>query len=106
MKFEDPKIFLFITPFVIIVAFLANVGKKNALDFEANGIVVVASWEGKNHNMPLFIIEQNNPSRTKRKFESHEVPLTPEQIQVGHSFIKHAGSKYCLINLVEQLCVK
>ena len=89
-----------------VVGFLANVDEKSPIEFEANGIVAIASWEGKNHGMPLFVIRQNNPAGTKRKLESNQVVLTSEQVKVGDSFIKQAGSKTCTINKVEVQCVK
>lgn len=106
LKINDPKIFLFLIPFVAVVGFLANVDEKSPIEFEANGIVAIASWEGKNHGMPLFVIRQNNPAGTKRKLESNQVVLTSEQVKVGDSFIKQAGSKTCTINKVEVQCVK
>jgi hypothetical protein len=106
LKINDPKIFLFLVPFVAVVGFLVNADKKSPVEFEADGIVYIASWEGKNHGMPLFVIRQNNPAGTKRKLESHLVTLTPEQIKVGDSFMKQAGTKNCTINKVEIQCVK
>ncbi len=106
MKFYDPKIFIFLIPFVVVVGFLVNADKKTPLEFEADGIVTVASWKGKNHGMPLFVIRQNNSAGTKRKLESNDVLLTLDQIQVGDSFVKHAGSKVCTINRVGIKCLK
>jgi hypothetical protein len=106
LKIKDPKLFLFLIPFVAVVGFLVNADKKTPLEFEANGIVALASWEGKNHGMPLFVIRQNNQADTKRKLESNDVSLTPEQIKVGDTFVKYAGSRACIINKVEIACVK
>ena len=106
LKINDPKIFLFLIPFVAVVGFLANVDKKSPIEFEADGVVAIASWEGKNHGMPLFVIRQNNPAGTKRKLESHQVVLTSEQVKVGDSFLKQAGEKTCIINKVEVQCIR
>jgi len=103
---KDSKILLFLVPFVIAVAFLANVDKKSAIDFEANGKVVVAKWNTKNHNMHLFVIKQNMPSQNERKWESGEIILTPEQIQFGDHFLKEKGSAFCVINNIKLRCLK
>ena len=93
-------------PFVAIVGFLGNVDTTTPLEFSASGQVTVASWEGRNHGMPLFMIRQNNLASNLKKLESHEVLLKPSQIQVGDYFEKVAGSKYCNINNVEIQCIK
>jgi len=93
-------------PFVIAVAFIANIDKKSAIDFEANGKVVVAKWNTKNHNMHLFVIKQNSPSQKERKWESGEIILTPKQIKFGDHFLKEKGSAFCYINDVKLRCFK
>ena len=106
LKAKDPKIFIFLIPCVLAVGFLANVDKRTPLEFEVDGIVEIASWEGRNHGMPLLVIRQNNSAGTKKKLESHELVLTPEQVKVGDSFAKQAGSKTCVINKVDILCIR
>ena len=93
-------------PFVAIVGFLANVDNKTPLEFAAFGRVTIATWEGKNHGMPLFVIRQNNNAGQLKKLESNDVLLTPSQIKVGDEFKKIAGSKNCIINNVELQCIK
>lgn len=106
MKVNDLKIFIFLIPFVVVVGFLSSAGKKTPLEFEANGTVTIASWEGKNHGMPLIVIKQNNPAGSIKKFESNDILLTSEQIQVGDRFFKISGLKICKINDVEIICLK
>ena len=103
---KDSKIFLFLVPFVIAVAFLANVDKKSAIDFEANGKVVIAKWNTRNHNMHLFVIKQNTPAQNERKWESGEITLTSKQIKYGDHFQKVKGSPFCFINNVKLRCLK
>lgn len=96
----------FLIPFAIAVAFLANADKKTPLEFEAEGKVVMAKWNTRNHNMHLFLIKQNNPAGTERKFESSSITLTPDQIKFGDQFKKMAGSKICTVNGENIQCLK
>lgn len=106
VKISDPIALLFLVPFIAAVGFLVNVDNKSALEFEAEGKVVFASWEGRNHGMPLFIIRQYDPAGTERKLENSDVLLRPNQIKVGDHFKKLAGSKACSINELEVQCIK
>jgi len=107
LKSRDPKVFFFLlVPFVAIVSFLANVDKKSAIDFEANGMVVIAKWYTRNHNMHLFVIKQNTPAQNERKWESSGIILTSEQIKFGDQFRKEKGSKFCFINNIRIRCLK
>ena len=57
LTIKDPKIFIFLLPFVAIVSMLVNVDNNTALEFEANGKVVMAKWNTTNHgmcNVPLY----------------------------------------------------
>jgi hypothetical protein len=106
LAFKDPKILIFLIPLVIVAGFLANIDKKAPLEFEADGKVVIAKWNTKNHNMHLFVIKQNDPAGTERKLESAGITLTPSQIKFGDQFRKTAGSKVCTINGVDMQCLK
>ena len=105
-KPKDPKVLFFLVPFVAIVGFLANTDKKSAIDFEANGKVVTAKWNTRNHNMHLFVIKQYTPAQKEKKWESGSITLTPEQIKFGDQFRKEKGSKFCLINNIKLRCLK
>ncbi len=106
LVFKDPKIFIFLIPFVAIAGLVANLERKTPLEFEADGKVVMAKWNTKNHNMHLFMIKQNDPAGTERKFESAGITLTPDQVKFGDRFRKMAGSKVCTINEVNIQCLK
>ena len=106
MKFRDYKILCFLVPFVVIVGFLVNIDKKSAIDFEANGKVVIVKWNSTNHNMHLFVIKQNTPAQNEKKWQSGAIILTPEQIKFGDQFRKEKGSKICFINNTPLRCLK
>ena len=105
LKFKDPKIFLFLIPFVGLVSFLANVNKSTAIEFNADGTVFMVNWEGKNHGAPLILIQQNDLAGTKKKFESTKIILKENDIKVGDKFVKIAGESTCTINEVVIKCV-
>ena len=97
---------IFLTPFVAIVGLLANLDRDTPLEFQADGTVVMAKWDTKNHNMHLFMIKQNDLAGTEIKFESADIILTPDLIKIGDQFGKVAGSKVCTINEVDLQCFK
>jgi hypothetical protein len=103
---KDPKIFIFLIPFVAIVALLANIDKKTLLEFEATGTVYIVEWNTKNHGMPLLVIKQDNLASTEKRLQSNKFILTPDQIKVGDNFKKASGSNMCLINGVDVQCIK
>jgi hypothetical protein len=73
------------------------------LDFHAEGVVVTAKWNTRNHQLSLFEIKTHTGK--VKKLHQANVVLKPEQIKVGDIFKKDKGSPSCLINQVETLCV-
>ena len=70
--------------------------------FAADGEVVVAKWNTKNHQMSLFEIKGEFGIK---RLHHYRVTLTPDQIKIGDKFKKARDSKSCMINGVEILCV-
>lgn len=71
--------------------------------FEAEGTVIKAQWNTRNHDMSLFLIETNTGTK---KLYYYNVILKPNEIKVGDDFKKQSGSKSCLINNVLVRCIK
>lgn len=95
------------TVLVLFALCIGGVGiyidRMNAIKFEADGIVQEVKWDTKNHNMPLFKIKEEHRVKT---LQDSRVVLQPQDIKVGDKFEKKAGSKECLINNREVICVK
>jgi len=87
----------------VMVGFFMYQDYHEAYTFSANGIVVEAKWNTKNHGMSLFLIKEKF---TNKKLHHWKVLLEPEQIKVGDSFYKEAASKFCTINGRTIQCVK
>ncbi|TQV75232.1 hypothetical protein FLL45_09865 [Aliikangiella marina] len=104
-KTAQKKIFLMvILPIITVVAGLEMyTDYREAYNFSADGVVVEASWNTPNHNIPLFKIKTVD---TIKQFHHAQVILEPDQIKVGDSFKKAQGSKDCIINGDRVKCVK
>ena len=91
--------------FVVVIAIgapLFYIDFTKAKNFEAEGVVVEAQWNTKNHLMSRFVISESG----KRKvLHHHRVTLEPNQIKVGDTFKKVSGSKECNINGKLIVCV-
>lgn len=93
-------VFILITPIAIILM----LHKKNSgVEFYATGVITEAQWNTRNHQMSLFLIKGKHSTK---KLHHQDVILTPEQIKVGDSFKKNKGSKVCLINNEEIICIR
>ncbi len=106
LRFKDPKVFIFLTPFVAMVGFLANSDNRNPIEFDINGKVVITNWEGKNHGMPLIVIKQFNDAGTEVKLETGDLLLDANNVKVGDTFEKKTGSKMCIISGQKIRCLK
>ena len=73
-------------------------------NFEADGIVIEAKWNTRNHQMSLFNIRENNGS--EKSFHFYRVTLKENEIKVGDRFVKKSKSKICNINGKSILCVE
>ncbi|WP_091991984.1 hypothetical protein [Pseudoalteromonas denitrificans] len=71
--------------------------------FSAEGVISKIYWKTSNHQMPMFVIKNKD---SIVNFQDNRVRLKPGQIKVGDSFKKISGSKMCIINGVEMLCIK
>jgi len=74
-----------------------------AMRFQANGVVIDAQWNTRNHQMSLFIIKEKY---VEKKLHHYRVTLMPEQIKIGDTFKKNKWDKYCKINGLKVQCVK
>ena len=98
------KFLLLAIPVLSFGVYLSIQERNSVLDFMAEGTVVTAKWNTKNHQMSLFEIK---PLKGTIKTLHHSrVTLTPEQIKVGDHFSKQAGSTSCFINKVKVECIK
>jgi hypothetical protein len=100
---EFRKFLIIAIPFLSLAALVSYCTRESALDFYAEGTVVTAKWNTKNHQMSLFEIKTHT-GKVKRLLQTNVV-LKREQIKVGDMFKKVKGSPTCLINQVETLCV-
>lgn len=102
---NNPKIFFFLIPFVAGVALLAKIQEVSPLEFAAHGRITEINWEGPNHLQPFIEIKRYDNNRYV-KLETFELSLSSEQVKVGDSFKKDAGSKVCEINDEWLQCIK
>lgn len=98
------RFLLLAVPVLSLGAYMAYIDSKTAISFGAEGTVVTAKWNTRNHQMSLFEIKPDKGSI--KKLHHHKVTLQPEQIKVGDKFKKSPGSKSCFINEVEITCVR
>jgi len=101
-----PKFLKFLMLAIPVLSFgvFLSIQERNAvLDFMAEGTVVTAKWNTKNHQMSLFEIKP--VKGTIKTLHHSRVTLTPEQIKVGDHFSKQAGSTNCFINEVKVVCI-
>jgi hypothetical protein len=100
---EFRKFLIIAIPFLSLAALVSYCTRETALDFHAEGVVVTAKWNTRNHQLSLFEIKTHTGK--VKKLHQANVVLKPEQIKVGDIFKKDKGSPSCLINQVETLCV-
>ncbi len=93
-------LFVCVAPIAGVFVYLNHMGASN---FEAKGIVVDAQWNTSNHQMSLFLIKGEHSTK---KLHHQNVILKRGQIKVGDTFKKVKGSKICLINNIEIVCIK
>lgn len=86
-----------------VAGFLMYSDYTRATNFEAEGKVVEARWNTKNHQMSLFKIQNGNITK---QLHHARVLLTQSQIKVGDTFKKVKGSNMCLINGTSIQCVR
>ena len=98
------KFLLLFIPFSVIAIIEMRSHFKAAENFSAEGVVITAKWNTKNHNMSLFEIQSS--SGTLKKLHHSRVTLTPEQIKIGDHFKKDSDSKNCYINEIEIKCIR
>jgi len=98
------KFILLAIPVLSFGVFLSFQERHSVLDFVAEGTVVTAKWNTKNHQMSLFEIKTVKGSI--KTLHHSRVTLTPEQIKVGDHFSKQASSTNCFINEMKVECIK
>jgi len=80
-----------------------RIKKDKLLGLEIIGVVHEIQWVTRNHNLPHFVIKSKDSKLID--FQGHRIDLNENQIKVGDSFIKLAGSDKCDINNVEVICL-
>ncbi len=100
---EFRKFLIIAIPFLLLAALVSYCTRETALDFHAEGVVVTAKWNTRNHQMSLFEIK----THTGKVKELHQanIVLKPEQSKVGDICKKDECTPSCLINHVVTRCV-
>jgi uncharacterized protein YpmS len=91
-----------LTLIMLAIAVMVYQDYHRALYFEANGQVIEAQWNTKNHQMSLFKISSKG---VVKELHHYRVTLTEDQIKIGDHFKKISGSNICIINGINVVCV-
>ena len=103
MNPKDPKVFIFLVPFVAVVAIFNSIDQTVSVDFIANGRVVAVKPTA-NHGEPIVAIKFTSPPYTRQFFPSKNF-IVQSKIKSGDHFIKKSKSKYCSVNGEEFQCL-
>lgn len=103
MIFKDPKIFIFLVPFVAMATLIANLEDQSESEFYANGKVEVIKPKA-NHGKPIVGIRFKTPPYVRSFSPSHEF-LESSNLKIGDIVIKEANSEICTVNNKEFKCL-